>query len=384
MQFEFATAGRILFGPGSRERIREIARAAGERVFLITGRSGPDYAAVAAGLQEGGHDLRHQSVSGEPDVPIIGEALEAARLHKPQLVVAIGGGSVIDLGKVVAALLTNTGELTEYLEVVGEGRPITERPVQFCAVPTTAGTGAEVTRNAVIGVPEHRVKVSMRSPLLLPSYAVVDPELSAFCPPFVTATAGLDACTQLIESYVGAKANPLTDGICREGMVRVGRSLRTAYHDPSDTAAREDMALAALMSGLGLANAKLGAVHGLAGPLGGLVSAPHGALCARMLAPVTRVNLAALRARASESEALMKYRQAAQLLTGRSEAQPDDLVNWVAEIVEEFSIPTLGALGLTDALIPEAVEKGLRASSMQGNPVQLKQEELAEVLQQAL
>lgn len=384
MQFEFATAGRILFGPGAREHIGEIAESAGERVFLITGRSGPDYAAFGADLAEAGHTLHHEVVSGEPDIPMISAALEAARRHDPHLVVAIGGGSVIDLGKVVAALLTNTGELTEYLEVVGEGRPITERPVPFCAVPTTAGTGTEVTRNAVIGVPEHRVKVSMRSPLMLPSYAVVDPELSAFCPPAVTATAGLDACTQLIESYVGAKANPLTDGICREGLLRVGRSLRSAYHHPSDRAAREDMALAALMSGLGLANAKLGAVHGLAGPLGGLLSAPHGALCARMLAPVTRVNLAALRARASEGEALTRYRQAAQLLTGRSEAQPDDLVNWVGEIVQEFHVPMLGALGLTEALIPEAVAKGMRASSMQGNPVQLTEDELAEVLQEAL
>ncbi len=380
MKFEFATAARILFGPGSSAQLPELAAAVGRRVFLITGSSGAPYNEMTTALVDAGLDVERHIVSGEPEVGSVETVLTAARKHNPEVLIGIGGGSVLDTGKIVAALLTNPGELADYLEVVGRGSPITNPPIPYCAVPTTAGTGTEVTRNAVIGVPEHRVKVSVRSRLMLPRHALVDPELTISTPPHITAATGLDACTQLIESYVGCKANPLTDGICREGLLRAGRSLRTVYLEPENRAAREDMALAALMSGICLANAKLGAVHGLAGPLGGLISAPHGELCARLLGPVTRANLAALQTQDPENLALVRYRQAAQLLMGRSEVQPGDLVDWVLELSELMKIPSLSALGLTPELVSEAVAKAQCSSSMQGNPIELSDHELSQIL----
>ncbi len=384
MNFEFATAGRIIFGPGSSAKLAELAGTAGKRGFLITGRSGDHYDRIQSDLSKAGLQVTRHTIHGEPTVEVVEEVLEAARHHRPDTIVAVGGGSVLDTGKVVAGLMTNPGELSEYLEVVGAGKPLSNPALPFCAVPTTAGTGTEVTRNAVIGVPEHKVKVSVRSAFLLPKYAVVDPELTLTSPPPVTAASGLDACTQLLETYVAKQANPMTDAVCREGLVRVGRSLRTAYHEPENRSAREDMALAALMSGIALANSKLGAVHGFAGPLGGLIAAPHGALCARLLGPVTRANLGALQSRDPESLALVRYRQATQLLIGDSDVQAGDLIDWAVELTNDLGIPSLGELGLHADLISEAVGKAQRASSMKGNPIELTEAELRGVLEQAL
>ena len=199
----------------------------------------------------------------------------------------------------MAALLTNEGDLSDYLEVVGKGRPLQNPAAPCIAVPTTAGTGAEVTYNAVLGVPDQHVKVSMRSPLMLPRWAIVDPLLTHSMPPELTASTGLDALTQLIEAFVSNKANPLTDGVCREGLQRAGRSLRRAFEDGSDAEAREDMSLASLFSGMALANAKLGAVHGFAGPLGGMTDAPHGVICGKLLPYVMQANVRALQDRAA-------------------------------------------------------------------------------------
>ncbi|MHC4843264.1 MAG: iron-containing alcohol dehydrogenase, partial [Planctomycetota bacterium] len=215
-------------------------------------------------------------------VDIVKAAVGAAKNQRCDFVIGIGGGSVVDTGKGVAAMVMKEGELEDYLEVVGRGQKIKNRTAPYVAIPTTAGTGAEVTRNAVIKVPDKKVKVSMRSPLMLPEVALVDSELTYSMPPEVTASTGLDALTQLMEVYVSNKANPLTDGICREGLIRAGRSLQKAYEDGSNREAREDMAMASLFGGLALANAKLGAVHGFAGPLGGEIEAPHGVICAML------------------------------------------------------------------------------------------------------
>lgn len=219
---------------------------------------------------------------------------------------------------------------------------------------------------------------------MLPRYALVDPELTVSSPAGVTAASGLDALTQLIESYTGIKANPLTDGICREGMMRAGRSLRTAYLEPGNREAREDMSIAALFSGLGLANAKLGGVHGFAGPLGGLIGAAHGALCARLLAPVTRANMNALSTREPESESLARYDDAARLVTGNREARAHELLEWIQETADLLEIPSLGELGLTRDIIPEAVEKSGRSSSMKGNAIELSEAELSAILEEAM
>lgn len=231
MRFEFATATRIIFGRGTIQEVGPSASEMGKSAFVVTGRSIKRAEPLLEQLDK--HKIKHVTfnVTGEPTTTIVKEAVEQARQNKPDLVIGIGGGSVLDTGKVVAALLTNTGKLEEYLEVVGEGKPIKQSPLPYIAIPTTAGTGAEVTRNAVLGVPEQKVKVSMRSPLLLPRVAMVDSELTYSMPPALTASTGLDALTQLIEAYVSNKANPLIDGICREGIKRAGRSLRKAYED---------------------------------------------------------------------------------------------------------------------------------------------------------
>jgi alcohol dehydrogenase class IV len=251
------------------------------------------------------------------------------------------------------------------------------------AVPTTAGTGSEVTRNAVLGSPEHNVKVSMRSPHMLPRVALVDPALTHSMPPDVTASTGLDALTQLLEAFVSGKANPLTDGICREGLLRAGRSLRHAYDDPNNAAARDDMSVASLFGGLALANAGLGAVHGFAGPLGGMYPAAHGELCATLLPHVVEANITALASRSPASPMLSRFDEAARLVTGSPGAGAQDLVPWLAETCAYMRIRPLSALGVRREDFMEIVAKAKAASSMKGNPVRLTDHELARILESA-
>ncbi len=386
MTFEFKTAGKILFGPRSAERLPDLAGETGARLFVVTGSKPERYQSVLDSLHTGGLQTERFAVAGEPSTSVVADGLEAARAHRAEVVVALGGGSVIDTGKIIAALMTNEGDLYDYLEVVGGGRPIAEAPVPFIAVPTTSGTGSEATRNAVISVPENKVKVSVRSPLMLPSCAVVDPDLTHTCPSTVTASSGLDAITQLLEAFVARKRNPFTDAVCREGLPRAGRSIRTVYRNPTDAGAREDMAIAALFSGIALANAGLGAVHGFAGPLGGLIGAPHGELCAALLGPVIETNCeVAHEATGSEAEEIVaRYEEAARLLLGDRSAETEHLVNWIYETVSELKIVSLGSLGLTRELVPESVAKAQKASSMKGNPVELAEDHLVSILERAM
>ena len=274
--------------------------------------------------------------------------------------------------------------MLDYLEIIGRGQALTRPSAPFIAIPTTAGTGSEVTRNAVLASPEHKVKVSLRSPLMLAKMAVVDPELTYDLPPALTASTGLDALTQLIEPFVCSRANPMTDGLCVEGLRRAARSLRAAFTDGQNKSAREDMAVASLFSGLALANAGLGAVHGFAGPIGGSFPAPHGAICAALLPPVMNANVQALRQRASGGEALRRYDEVARLLTGNAQAAADDGVAWVRKLVSDMQIPRLGTYGIKSEHIAELVRKSAQASSMKANPSALTPEELAETLRQAL
>jgi alcohol dehydrogenase class IV len=310
-------------------------------------------------------------------------AVARAREFGADVVIGLGGGSVLDTGKAVAALLANPGDLLDYLEVVGRGRALPQRSIPYIAAPTTAGTGSEVTRNAVLASPEHRVKVSLRSPHMLPRVAVVDPELAYSLPPAATASTGLDALTQLIEPYTCNSPNPMTDALCREGMARAARSLQRAYEDGRDAAAREDMSIASLFGGLALANAKLGAVHGLAGPLGGLFPAPHGAVCARLLPIVMAANARALRTRAPGSPALGRYAEVAEILTGRPGATIEDGIAWVSVLCDTLAVPPLSTYGMAQHDIPVVVAQGQKASSMKGNPIALTDEELARILAQA-
>jgi len=384
MKFEFATATRIIFGPGKITETGSLTAGMGKRVYIITGSSPERAQPLLNQLDEIKIGYAIFCVTGEPTTETVKEGIELARKAQSDIVISIGGGSVIDTGKAIAAMLTNNGRLEDYLEVVGSGKPLTRPAAPHIAIPTTAGTGAEVTRNAVLGVPEHKVKVSMRSPLMLPSLAVIDPVLTHSMPPVVTASTGLDALTQLMEVYVSKKANPLTDGICREGLLRAGRSLRMAYENGNDKSAREDMAVASLFGGLCLANAGLGAVHGFAGPLGGMIPAGHGDICAALLSFVMEANVRALQNRRPDSAALRRYDEMARILTGNQKALASDGAKWVRQLCSALHVRPLSRLGLKEQDLPDAIAKARKSSSMKGNPVELTEQELMEILKKAI
>jgi alcohol dehydrogenase class IV len=384
MRFEFATATRILFGAG---RLREAGALAGEfgsRALVVTGRDAKRAEPLLKILHNRGVSAATFSVAGEPELSTVEQGTKLAKTGRCELVIGCGGGSVLDAAKAIAAMLTNGGELLDYIEIIGRGRALTRPSAPFIAIPTTAGTGSEVTRNAVLASPEHQLKVSLRSPLMLARVAVVDPELTYDLPPALTAGTGLDALTQLIEPYVCLRANPMTDGLCVDGIRRAAQSLQVAFNDGQNKPAREDMAAASLFGGLALANAGLGAVHGFAGPIGGSFPAPHGAICAALLPHVMCANIQALRQRAPDSEALRRYDEVARLLTGNAPAAADAGVEWVRQLVTDLQIPPLGIYGIKLEHVAELVKKAMQASSLKANPIALTPEELAETLRQAL
>jgi alcohol dehydrogenase class IV len=383
MRFEFATAGRIVFGEGAVREVFPAARQMGSRVMLVWGLPAAKAEWMAGELEAAGLACTSFSVEGEPTVELVRRGAAQAQQQACDVVIGFGGGSAVDAAKAIAALVANGGDPLDYLEVIGQGRPLERPSIPFIAVPTTAGTGAEVTRNAVLASPEHKVKASLRSPYMLARLAVVDPELTLELPPAVTAATGMDALTQLIEPYVSIRANPVTDLFCVDGIRRVARSLVRAFRDGGDREARADMALASLFGGLALANAGLGAVHGFAAPAGGMFDAPHGAVCAALLAPVMEVNIGALRARFPESPALRRYEEVARLLTQDPAARAEDGVAWVRRTCAELAIPPLAAYGIGGADLAVLAEKAARASSMKGNPIVLAPGELAEILVRA-
>jgi alcohol dehydrogenase class IV len=392
VNFEFATATRIVFGVGQLKEAGALAQGLGKRALVVIGKSAAAVQRVEpvlSALTAAGVEYATFSVVGEPTLDVARTGTQRARDERCDFVIGFGGGSMIDTGKAIAALLTNVGDPLDYVEVIGKGQPLTQPSAPYMAIPTTAGTGAEVTRNAVLGSPEQRVKVSLRSPLMLPRLALVDPELTYNLPPQLTATTGLDALTQLIEAFVSVKANPMTDAICREGMMRAARSLRHAYEHPSSQevrrtnrqkieSAREDMCLASLFGGMALANAGLGAVHGLAGPLGGMFDAPHGALCAVLLPHVMEVNRGMIRGPAGRgavsapTEIVRRFEEVAKI------------VGDLGELVRALKIPPLRKYGVTRDDFPAIIEKSRSSSSMKGNPLPLRDEELREILERAL
>ncbi len=384
MPFEFATARRVLFGPGVSRQAGALARALGNRALVVTGRDTARAQFLTGLLLENSVTSVLFPVAAEPNLDTVRQGLALARRENCRLIVGLGGGSALDAGKAIAAMLSNAGDVLDYLEVIGGGKSLVEPSAPFIALPTTAGTGSEVTRNAVLASPEHRQKVSLRGLSMLPSLALVDPELTWGVPPAITASTGLDALTQLIEPYVCRRANPMTDALCAEGMRRVARSLRLAVEDGRNADAREDMALASLFGGFALANAGLGAVHGFAGAIGGMFNAPHGAVCAALLPHVMEANLRALRQREPRHAASRRYEEIARLLTAKPAATADEGAAWIAQLARDFRIPPLGAYGMGRPDMPEVIEKGARAGSMKANPIVLTPEEQTAVLERAL
>jgi alcohol dehydrogenase class IV len=381
MSWDFVTAGRIVFGEGRLKEVGPLAAGLGRRTLVVEGRSGRGEPVVER-LADADLAVTRVRIDGEPSTSDVERGVAAAREGGCDVVVAFGGGSVIDAGKAIAALLTNGGDLLDYLEVIGKGEPLTRASAPTIAIPTTAGTGAEVTRNSVVRSAEHGVKVSLRSPYMLPEIALVDPETTYELPAPLTASTGLDALTQCIEPLVTPAATPLTDGVAREGIRRAAHSLRRAWADGSDRSARREMAVASLCGGLALANAKLGAVHGLAAPLGGRFPAPHGVICARLLGPVMRANIRRLRA-GPAGPALARYAEVATLLTGREGAAPEEGADWVDRLVDDLGVPRLAGYGVDAAAFEAVATKAERSSSMRGNPVALTRDELVRVLTEA-
>ena len=382
MRFEFATARRIIFGPGTLQQAAPLAAAMGNRALLVTGRN-PDRGDPLLALLE---KTRMPSclfrAADEPTLELIAKGVDTASQKNCDVVIGMGGGSALDTGKAIAAMLTNPGDIMDYLEVIGRGKPLARPPAPYIAIPTTAGTGAEVTKNAVLTSPQHRVKVSLRSPMMLPNIALVDPELTYSMPPALTASTGMDAVTQILESYVSVQSNPLTDTICRDGLYRAARSLRRAYENGDDATAREDMAIVSLYGGLALANSKLGAVHGFAGPMGAMFAAPHGAICARLLPFVMEVNVRVLKQQDAQ-QYLKRYAEVARVLTGDTGATAEDGINWIGELCKTLGVPALSNYGITKNQFAELVDRSKEASSMKGNPVTLSDEDLTEVLSKA-
>lgn len=384
MPFEFSTATKIIFGAGTLKELEKLLPQYGTRALVVTG-SKPDRAAPLLGL------LDSQKIpysvfpaDGEPGVEDARRGVAQAREAGSDFVIAFGGGSVIDTGKAIAALLTNPGDPLDYLEVIGAGKPIKNASAPFIAIPTTAGTGSEVTSNAVLASPEHRVKVSLRSPLMLARLALVDSELTQSCPPDVTAYSGLDALTQVIEPYVSNKANPFSDAYCLIGINEIAEALEQAYAEGLPEA-REALALGSLCGGIALANAKLGAVHGFAGPIGGMFDAPHGAICARLLPFVMETNIRAMQSREPKNPALQRYWMVASRLDYlASETDLEEGVAWVHRVCEKLHVPPLSKYGITSADIPAIVEKSAVASSMQGNPIKLTTDEMEQILARAI
>ena len=383
MKFEFATASRIIFGQGTVKEVAPMASKMGNCALLVTGRNVERAGPLSGSLKNAGMKIVTFSVSDEPTIELTIEGVELARQNASDIVIGMGGGSVIDTAKAIAALLTNSGDITDYLEVIGRGKPLSCPSAPCIAIPTTAGTGAEVTKNAVLTSHEHKVKVSLRSPTMLPDLAIVDPELTYSMPPSLTASTGLDALTQVLEPFVSVKSNPLTDIICIEGLKRAARSLHRAFKDGSDTKAREDMAIVSLFGGLTLANSKLGAVHGIAGPIGGMFPVPHGVICARLLPFVVEVNVRSLQ-RHNSQQYLLRYDQVAQVLTGKSNAKAEEGIARIHDLCDALDIPGLSDFGITEDHFPDLIASSKKASSMKGNPVNLTDEELTEILQKAV
>lgn len=388
MSFELATATRVAFGPGSAAQVPEALRGMGaRRALLVTGKGADRAAALREAVEKGGVALVPFAVAGEPTLDVARAGTALAVGERCDAVLAIGGGSALDCAKAVAALATNRGDPLDYLEVVGRGLALARPSLPFVAVPSTAGTGSEVTRNAVLTDPTTRVKASLRSAHMLPRLAVVDPDLLRGASADLVAGCGLDALAQNVEPFLSGRANPITDALAREGIRRSARSLRRVVEAGVDQVAleaREDLALTSLCGGLCLANAGLGAVHGFAAPVGGMFAAPHGAVCGALLAPVLEVNLRALRERAPAHPALERMRELAVLLTGRGHASAEEGVTWVRELVRALGVPGLARWGVKEADVPALVERAKEASSMKGNPIPLEDAELARIALQAI
>lgn len=370
--FAFLTATEILFGRGVVAQAALRVAALGRAVMVLHGHPARADALVQA-LQGQGCTVTRFVVDREPDIALITAAIVAAK--GAQVVVAIGGGAVIDAGKAVAAMVPATRPLLDHLEVIGRALPLDHPPLPFVAIPTTAGTGAEVTRNAVIGSPDHGRKVSLRDKRMLPVLAIVDPALTDNTPRNITLASGLDAITQVIEPYISTRANRLTDALCRDAIPQGLCALRRLMQG-EDARARDDMAWVSLCGGLALANAGLGVIHGLAGPLGGLHAAAHGAVCGTLLPH----GLAANRRKVADP---VRLDQVIAWIAEAFETTSETALHSLADWSRSNGLPGLDAMGFTPEHLTAAATAAASSSSMQANPAALTSGDLLALMEAA-
>lgn len=393
--FYIARLPRILFGKGQIAELPAVLAEYGKRALLVTGRRSlrgtEHWERLVRNLGQLGVQWREFTVDDEPSPALVDRAVERFRTEGIDVVAGIGGGSVVDAAKAIAGLLPRGNSVMDYLEDVGKGMPYEGPSLPFVAVPTTAGTGSEATKNAVLSVRgEQGYKKSFRHELLVADMALVDPQLLASCPPELIAAQGMDAFTQLMESYVSVRANPFTDSLALSGLEAFREGFFPAWDGgPGERAeaGRAAMAYAALTSGITLAQVGLGSVHGLAQPLGSLFPIPHGVACGTTVAAATAVNIMALRQRMPESPALAKYAELGRLFAEapdlKDEAAGDALVDALRSWTERLALPRLGEFGVTGDDLPRIVANS-RGNSMKTNPIHLSDEEIGQVVRERL
>jgi alcohol dehydrogenase class IV len=383
MKFELALPGRVIFGQGSRSQIGDVLSSFGKKTLLIYSKTLPMIPEIIHSIEENRVNAVTISISGEPTILSINEILNIFRGTELDSVISVGGGSIIDTGKAVSAKLANPGNLLDYLEIVGKSLPLQNPPIPFVAVPSTAGTGSEVTKNAVIAVPDQKIKVSMRSPMMVPRVSIIDPEITLSMPAEVTASTGMDALIQLIEPFLSIRANEFVDSLCIEGLKRGAKSLFPAVENGMDIISRENMCYSCLCGGMALANSGLGAVHGFAGVIGGLHTISHGMICAALLPAVLKGNLEAMKEREPGNPAIEKYRVLSQLFSDNRDTSETGCIKWAEDTCLRIGIKNLSDLGIQRSEFPNIMVKAARSSSMKGNPIQLSENELYSILENA-
>ncbi len=378
--FQFMTATRIIFGEGALEGSLSVINQFGYSVLLVTGKDRQRATPILNYLQAQNMRYQHVVINGEPNITMVEETAVVGRKFNPDMVIAIGGGSVLDMGKALAAIIPNQGSVYDYVEVVGRNVPLKSKPLSFIAIPTTASTGSEVTRNAVLKSGQDKVKVSLRSPDMLADVAIVDPTLTYGTDQYTSGRGAMDAFTHLMEAYVCGEPNPLTDMVCEEGLRRLSRSVITGckYNNYD---ARADLSFAALLGGMAITNAKLGAAHGLASALGGKLDAPHSVITARLAPHVMHENINAAK-HAGRTDVIMRYRKLAQLVTGRTNANEHDGVLWVKMVLDKLELPSLDKFGVCQTSFEQVANDALKSVAIKGNPLPLNQSRLVYILQQ--
>ncbi|CAH1581969.1 iron-containing alcohol dehydrogenase [Vibrio rotiferianus] len=378
--FQFMTATRIIFGEGALQSSLSVINQFGYSVLLVTGKDTQRATPIVNYLKAQNMRYQHVAINGEPNITMVEETAVLGRKFQPDMVIAIGGGSVIDMGKALAAIIPNQGDVYDYVEVVGRNVPLKTKPIHFIAIPTTASTGSEVTRNAVLKSGQDQVKVSLRSPEMLADVAIVDPTLTYGTDQYTSGRGAMDAFTHLMEAYVCGDPNPLTDMVCEEGLRRLSRSVIAGCKQDCHKA-RADLSFAALLGGMAITNAKLGAAHGLASALGGKLDAPHSVITARLAPHVMHENINAAR-KAGRSDVISRYKRLAQLVTDRTNANEHDSVLWVRMVLDKLELPQLGKFGVCQTSFEQVADDALKSVAIKGNPLPLTQDRLVYILRQ--